>query len=291
MIEETGEIPLNEELVDEAMRQHLTDVLKSVVNFGDFLCMHSSPLPHSELAKESHALTGVETWSTAVEAGIAATDHLHYFVRTTLNMRVIAPFASFTLLRSAISAAALAGWLLEGDSNERLLRTLQLRRLEAVNHITALNRIVNAVREPNESNQAKKRRADSLDRRRQAEAIRAEIDKDAADLKFPSKAVSSMPRDGELVKIAARLTPRQPHHDFDPTDEAVMVWQLLSSYAHGQSWAADISAQVSSIGGRQHKQWAPDQEFLMLGLYVAGELMKGAFDRYITLAGREIRSQ
>ncbi|MFI2232273.1 hypothetical protein [Nocardia testacea] len=268
------------------MTESLTQALGKIEAFGDFLCEGAVPRPGSEYAAESGELTGVQTWSAAVEAGLSGLDHLHYFADTTIKARRVTAFASFTVLRSAISAVALAGWLISGDRTERLTRTLTLRRLEASNQITAVDEIINAPRGPAESAYARKRREQATKKRADLLAVQNTIDEDAVRLELDLAKITRMPRDWQLVKIAADLVDPAEYHDFGASRESVLTWRVLSAYAHGQIWAANMSARtVVDPDGIHMTTWAPDRDFLMQGFTAAWDLMYGAFDRYIDLAG------
>ncbi|MGW4125887.1 hypothetical protein [Nocardia sp. NPDC004711] len=274
--------------VTEEMAASLTEALGNINKFGDFLCGESVPRPGSEYAAESGFLTDVQTWSSAVEAGLSALDHLYYFADTTVKAGRVTAFASFTVLRSAIASVALAGWLVEGDQKQRLTRTLALRRLEDNNQIAALDEIVDAPRPRQgvESDHVRKRREQAASRRADMVAIQDSIDSDATKLRIDVSEVKKMPRDGVLLAVAAKLVKPATYYDFGADRESLLNWRILSSYAHGQTWAANMSAQVTlGNDGVRRTQWAPDKQFLMQGFQVAWNLMYGPFDRYVDLAG------
>lgn len=172
--------------------------------------------PGSSLAGDDRKLPELKVSDACWAAFGHATDHLHALRLLLGNLGAAHPFASYTLLRSALESASTTLWLLHPASRkDRLTRRLQLAHLEAYESGKVQN-LTGALPAPPG---------------RAAPERLAELRQLATDLGVDQVAVS-----GRHVSYRDIVRAGSDGATLDP-DTAETVWRLYSGFAHGRTWA------------------------------------------------------
>ncbi|MFF0818336.1 hypothetical protein ACFYVR_24780 [Rhodococcus sp. NPDC003318] len=181
--------------------------------------IEAAPGSDTEVADRMLRASRLSLRGTVVQLIHSALDHLD------LAGRDAGPheFAHPTLVRSAITTAATALWLMAGPVDERCYRTLQFGYRDQVYRGQYL----------------KACRAGS--RQRIADARRAELLAAARELRpgVSERRFHAINSDSFIVAQAGLLMPPDALGGPDPAVEVLTQWNLLSAYAHGRNWAAE----------------------------------------------------
>ncbi|MFD6677652.1 hypothetical protein ACFWDA_25245 [Rhodococcus zopfii] len=286
--------------LDDATRERLEALLPVINEMADFYGNAGYPAPGSALESEMGVLTTQSTAATIPVIGLNALDHLHNAAQGALGGGRISAFSTFTLVRSAITAAGLGGWILAADTDqERQTRALCLAYHEAKNNRTAALELANnrAERDATPENEHyNARRASALAKIDEltahldaivADAIQIGVG-DCPDADEIEKRIKTKPSDTHVIGAAAALVKPQPYYDdFGAKSEILLRWRTLSAHAHGLSWAARMSVvEATTSDGKPLSIWNPQGEDLLQGIQVAWDLLYGMTDRYIELMGR-----
>ncbi|UGQ43397.1 hypothetical protein [Rhodococcus aetherivorans] len=286
--------------LDDETRERLEALLPVINEMADFYGNAGHPAPGSALETELEVLTTQSTVATIPVIGLNALDHLHNAAKSVLNAGQISAFSTFTLVRSAITAAGLGGWILAADTDqERQTRTLCVAYHETKNNRTAVREFVKDMPQRDatpENEHYNARRASALTKIEQltseldaivADAIRIGLgdDPNAERIK---KDIKEKPFDTTIIGAAAALVAPHPNYaDFGAKREILRIWRTMSAHAHGLSWAARMSVvEATTDEGQPLSIWNPQGEDLLQGIHVAWDLLYGMMDRYIELMGR-----
>jgi hypothetical protein len=177
----------------------------------------------------------------------SALDHLELVAETLNNRSSPGPYAESTLIRTAITAASTALWMVApNEATERRLRTLEFIFRDFDNYLSYLQR-VRVEGAPEDVKQAA-----------EADRIIAGIPADRLDWIVARVrelspaggpvAVKDFRRnktsDTAIVAEAARaLDPAAPG-GFDPAPHLVSMWKYMSAFAHGLPWASTADWQI-----------------------------------------------
>ncbi|MEU0506749.1 hypothetical protein [Nocardia sp. NPDC005998] len=285
--------------VDVSTRNRLESLKEAIDAYADLLCDHAAPHPGSDFLEEEGKLSIRSPHEVATVVALNALDHLRLIADHALASSRITAFASFTLVRSAITAAGLAGWLLAAeDSKERLRRTLVITHYELSNARTAAREIDGQFRDDTEGNASYNQRLAAVKRVIANYTSQIEkIETDAVNLEIAPgrskdelKVISSKPSDTDIIREATKLisVDLDYYHEFGVAKEVLRIWRTMSAHAHGLSWAAELTATVTTeADGAILTTWNPQGEDLLQGIQVAWDLMYGATVRYIELLGAQ----
>lgn len=164
---------------------------------------------------------GLSLSGTVVELVRSALDHLDLASRDGDPHE----FAHPTLLRSAITTASTALWMMAGTTDEQCYRALQFGFRDQVFRHQYLETA----------------RADPTERA----AVDARCDELAAAARALRPGTSArrfhtIDSDSYIVAQAGLLMAPDALGGRDPAVEVLTQWNLLSAYAHGRSWAAGV---------------------------------------------------
>lgn len=184
------------------------------------LCrIETAPGSDAEVADRMLRASGLSLHGTVVQLVRSALDHLDLAGRDVGAHE----FAYPTLIRSAITTAATALWLMAGPVDEQCCRTLQFGYRDQVYR----RQYLEASRAgPGACAAADMRRAELL---AAARALRPGL----SERRF-----HSIDSDSFIVAQAGLLMPPDALGGPDPAMEVLAQWNRLSAYAHGRSWAA-----------------------------------------------------
>ncbi|MFC9790048.1 hypothetical protein [Rhodococcus sp. NPDC127528] len=181
--------------------------------------IEAAPGSDAEVADRMLRGSGLSLRGTVVQLIHSALDHLDLAGRDADPHE----FAHPTLVRSAITTAATALWLMAGPIDEQCYRTLQFGYRDQVYRRQYLetNRAA-----PGECADADAKRAELL-------AAAGTLRPGLSERRF--RAIDS---DSFIVAQAGLLMPQDALGGPDPATEVTAQWNLLSAYAHGRTWAA-----------------------------------------------------
>ena len=172
------------------------------------------PDPTSELAADDTAVMPYLVSGLAQSAIAQASDHLEAFRSLLQDLRVVHPWAQYTLLRGALENASTALWLIAPDlPDERRFRALRLAARDILDSRNA--QPLHGQKPP--SGRTHDERLDEL-KTLAAPNRRQEVGARPISYK-------------RIVREAAEAAGREP--DFHE-----LLWRTLSGLAHGASWAS-----------------------------------------------------
>lgn len=180
--------------------------------------IEAAPGSDAEVADRALQASGLSIHGTVVQLIRSALDHLDMAGRDAAH-----EFAHPTLVRSAITTAATALWLMAGPIDEQCYRTLQFGYRDQIYRRQYL-----------ETSRAGSRECSVADARR-AELLGA-----ARTLRsgLSERRFHAIDSDSFIVAQAGLLMPPDSLGGPDPAMEVPIQWNLLSAYAHGRNWAA-----------------------------------------------------
>lgn len=220
-------------------------------------------------------------------AAFASFDHLHYFARYSVETKRTSAFAPFTVVRSALTAAATSAWILEDrDPKERRLRALIYRYQDAINQRNAAAAIVSVPRPSEPSSQFDSRHRAAVSSQKEANLALAKVSADAQRCQIDSSEYKRKPHDIDIINLGSKLTgDHELFNDFGITPEMLLHWRSLSASAHGQSWAARMTAKEDvNDDGIPVSRWSPSHDLLMAGYRITWQTLYGMWERYGELA-------
>ncbi|MDG3010384.1 hypothetical protein G4X40_09505 [Rhodococcus sp. D2-41] len=165
---------------------------------------------------------GLSLSGTVVELLRSALDHLDLASRDGDPHE----FAHPTLLRSAITTASTALWMMAGPVDEQCYRTLQFGFRDQVFR----HQYLEIARADPTAQAAVDARCDEL--AAAARTLRPEL----SERRF-----HTIDSDSYIVAQAGLLMAPGALGGRDPAVEVLTQWNLLSAYAHGRSWAATVT--------------------------------------------------
>lgn len=278
---------LNE--VDDVLRDRLNALLESIDVAADYLEVGCSP--GSDFVNDHQVFTSRSPFDAGSLILWSVLDHLRFVAKGVLGGDRLTAFAPFTVVRTALTAATLASWMLSENADERRFRTLVVTYEELRNKRNALKMIAEAPDRTDVTDVADyNTRRESA--RRELVKLDAEVDKikaDAASFGVAFTAVrDGKPQDGQIVEAGAELIASDKHY-YDPFGKATetkLMWRTLSSHAHGFSWAAAMTSVVTQHpDGREMNAFDPQAADLLVGLQVVWDVFTGVLARFATLAG------
>lgn len=172
------------------------------------------PEPASELAADDTAVTPHLVSGLAQGAIAQASDHLEAFRSLLQDLRVVHPWAQYTLLRGALENASTALWLVAPDlPDERRFRALRLAARDIMDSRNA---------EPLHRQKAPSGRThdERLEELKTLAAPRRRQEVAARPISYQ-----------RIVREAAEAAGRDP-------DLHELLWRMLSGLAHGAPWAS-----------------------------------------------------
>lgn len=177
----------------------------------------AAPGSDTEVADRMLRESGLSLHGTVVQLIRSVLDHLDLAGRD----RDPHEFAHSTLVRSAITSAATALWIMAGPIDEQCYRTLQFGYRDQVYRRQYL-----------ETSRGRSRECTDSDSRRAALLAAARtLRPDLSERRF-----HTIDSDSFIVAQAGLLMPPDALGGTDPAVEVPAQWNLLSAYAHGRNW-------------------------------------------------------
>jgi hypothetical protein len=223
---------------------------------------------------------------------LTALDHLRFLSWSLQNRDEPYPFAQFTLIRTAITAASTALWMLSGNSvDERRIRALEFN-LKDIRSYMAWVDTVKAFSQNQNLSADEQARVDAeraeMDRRQDWIVGQANLLLDNPAKPMTRKSFVNRTLDTEVVKTAGGAISPSVTGGFDPAITLLNTWQTMSGYAHARPWAALPGRQLGEIDAATGMQAVtqvghPDQllDAAFRGLHAIEEAVR----RLVALAG------
>lgn len=172
----------------------------------------------------------------------SALDHLRLVAWSLQNRESPHPFAQATLIRTAITGASIALWMISGGTPEgRRERAMEFCFNDLKSERTRIDTLAT---DPKNLQEWAPYQA-SVDAHRADIETRLDwIVQQATTLLAPPIPFSrttytrTITNESDIVKIAGALAPQVGTGGWDPGIVLVQTWQLLSGYAHARPWAA-----------------------------------------------------
>jgi hypothetical protein len=248
--------------------------------------------PTSAMAADDLYLHPIfRTFQQAVrECLLSALDHLRFVGWSLQQRNEPFPYAQFTVVRTAITAASTALWMLSGsDADERRIRALEFYLRDYKSDVDWINTVK---RQPQYQTASVEEQQEVDARLVEWESRQGLIVEMANELLNPPtrltrRTLVQRTSDTEMVKTAGAATPALGKEGYDPAVTLLNTWQNLSGYAHARPWSAERGRQFGEIDpdtGLQHIRQKGDPDQLLDAAFRALEAAEEAIRRLIALS-------
>ena len=177
-----------------------------------------------------------------VECLLSALDHLRFLAWSLESRDKPYPFAQATLIRTAITGASTALWMVSGaTATERRCRALEFNFNDSRSHLVRLNTLA---ADPYNQQHPAAEQASFDARRAEIERHLDWIVREASVIFSPptpftrSRYARQATSDTEMVQVAGAAATAIGAGGYDPGLVLLNTWQLLSGYAHARPWAS-----------------------------------------------------
>lgn len=259
--------------------QHLLDKAQGYLTRVQALTVAAG----SEMDHDDQYLTPIRRsfQETPMQLLGSAADHLRLVGMSGANQPELNPFASATLVRSAITSAATSLWVLHGEQKIRRIHMLEVLAHDSASYRTFITN-TRAMHTTDEATTEVNKELGSMDRRDQwiiteYNALAGPTVKNKATIKQITGAVS----DTEMVRTAGdMLGSVLATRGLSSGQEVLAMWQRLSGYAHGRPWAYlpnKTSTGPADASGLERVRIDGDPMFIIGGAAAAMELIEESF--------------
>jgi hypothetical protein len=188
---------------------------------------------------------------------LSAIDHLRLLAWSLKNREHAYAYAQATLIRTAITGASTALWMLTGaDTDDRRYRSLQFNFSDLRSSLAWMESVA---AEPLNRQQRTTSEWAQFDSMRAAQRSRLDwIVQQANALLNPPTPYTlrtfkrSITSDTDMVKIAGANVPALATGGWDPALVLLNTWQVLSGYAHARPWAAPLASTLRVTDSTPH---------------------------------------
>ncbi|MDZ7915239.1 MAG: hypothetical protein U5O16_25985 [Rhodococcus sp. (in: high G+C Gram-positive bacteria)] len=210
---------------------------------------------------------------------LSAYDHLHLTAVSVVTLRGVLPFATATPIRTSITVASTALWLLGKSADDRRLRMIQYWLLDN-------RRMMEFVENGHPSGVGGEIRRNRDTAIAEVEAKRARFLADATALKFSESKMKTTTSDTKMVSEAGEWLSSEGFDGFDPKIEVARQWRLLSGHAHGFRWPHAASETITNVdeGKWGHLTFLADEGDMLSSALIALRLTDAAWARFQELA-------
>lgn len=187
---------------------------------------------------------------------LSAVDHLRFVAWSLKNRSAPYPYAQATLIRTAITAASTALWMLVGGTpDERRSRALQFNFIDISSHLGWMETVA---AEPKNQQRPATELAQFATMRAAQDGRLDVIVQEANKLLSPAtpytratyrRAITS---DTNMVKIAGSNVPALATGGWDSALVLLNTWQVLSGYAHARPWASTLGSTILVTDSTPH---------------------------------------
>jgi hypothetical protein len=176
-----------------------------------------------------------------VQCLLSAFDHLRFLAWSLQNRDEPFPYAQFTLIRTAITAASTALWLLSGSTpDERRIRALEFSLKDIRSYVAWVDTVkVFAQNQNLSAAEQAKLDAEGVEMRNRQDWIVQQANSLLSPTRpFTRGNFAQRTSDTEMVKIAGSAIPADAMRGYDPAITLLNTWQTMSGFAHARPWAA-----------------------------------------------------
>ena len=231
------------------------------------------------------------TFQQAVrECLLTSLDHLRFVGWTLQQRNEPFPYAQFSVVRTAITGASTALWMLSGsDADERRIRALRFYLKDFKAYVLWID----TVKQQPPYQLASAEEQAGTDAERVEMMRRQDVIVDMANellnppTLFTRQTLARHPTDTEMVKIAGAATPALGQDGYDPAVTLLNTWQTMSGYAHARPWSAMRGRRFGDIDpdtGLQNIVQKGDPDQLLDAAFRALETAEEAIRRLIALS-------
>lgn len=236
----------------------------------------------SSIDLDDRAFTEVSMRETVMSPIKAAIDQL---LLTTVTIDKwpdgIRGFAHSTLLRSAITSASTAVWILEPSSKERRLRALRVAHENLRNEVNYLSAFdTSSIQDP------------EFDETEAAAYVAARKSKKEAlvqngiDLGYLRKEITERAHESKIVDAVSRTMPTGDEHRYYGATQLISEWRLLSGRAHGLPWPTTFSDSQPTEDPRfEVRTTTLSLNRILVSIHLALSVVGRALDTFAELAG------
>jgi hypothetical protein len=176
-----------------------------------------------------------------VQCLFSSLDHFRFLAWSLKNRDEPFPYAQFTLIRTAITAASTALWLLSGNTrDERRIRALEFCLKDIRSYAAWVDTVRAFPQNQNLSPEAQARGdAEALEMERRQDWIVQEANSLLNPTRpFTRGSFAQRTSDTDMVKLAGSALPAGATGGYDPATTLLNTWQSTSGFAHARPWAA-----------------------------------------------------
>lgn len=179
---------------------------------------------------------------------LSALDHLRFLVWSLKTRDKPYPYAQATLIRTAITGAATALWMVSPtEAIERRCRAMEFMFIDLKSQLTwmdtAAEQPMNRYRPAAEWAQFQQMQAEM--KRRQEWILQQASTLLSPDTPFTRKTYGrTVTSDSDIVKAAGAITPALGMGGWDPERVLLGSWRVLSGYAHARPWAVALGSTI-----------------------------------------------
>ncbi|MCF8786887.1 hypothetical protein [Rhodococcus ruber] len=218
----TDVLGLFQQLFDRA-NARIDEVQQVAVEPGSAVAQHDA-----ELRVRSYQ----ETLTLLISS---AFDHVRLCAASVRALQGVLPFATATPIRTSITVGATALWLLDGEPDDRRLRTLQYWHADFCHMHDALKEQA----KDNEAGWSSGMRQSSEVSQRVIKERLAKLRGNARDFGHTRATLTDQRSDTKMVFDAGRYLEPDIFNGRDPKIELSRQWRILSGHAHGRRWALE----------------------------------------------------
>lgn len=225
-----------------------------------------------------------------VECLFTALDHLRFLAWSLENRDEPFPYAQFTVVRTAITAASTASWMLNGiNAVERRARALEFYLKDFKSNASWMDTVKD---QPPLQNASAAVLAKFASDRATLETRQDLVVQMANSLLNPQRPFTrrtfDRTSDTEMAKIAGAATPGLGSGGFDPAITLLNTWQTMSCYAHARPWATlpgkHTSGEVDPVSGMQKVTQKGDPHALLDAAFRALFVVEQAVGMVVSLS-------
>lgn len=238
-------------------------------------------LPGSPIYAANNQST-LRSYSETVSVPIlSALDHLRLVTKSVLGLGGSLPFAHATPLRTALTVASTALWLMHDDDDKRAARAAMLNYHDCSNYLIWLrlrsSPDVSGGKYPGLTDHMER-----IERKRDhyaSEALGLGVDVTRAGWKITG--------DYDVTVAASTMVAPSSWDGYDPKTEIPVQWRMLSAYAHGLRWATSpgTTQGIPDSSGFAATTMTFDLDRLMESTNIVRAVVIAAMNRYNELAG------
>lgn len=272
----------DETTIDPDLLAALKEMMQQTVAYMKWSEENFDIADGSPIDADDRSFTEVSMRETVMSPIKAAIDQL---LLTTVTIdkwpNGIRGFAHPTLMRSAITSASTAVWILHPDTTERRLRALQIAHENLRNEINYLEGYDTASAGNLEYDQG-----DLLAYVARRRLKKSDLIQNGFDLGYEEKDIKQFAGDYRIVEAVSKSMPIGAEHRYDVPTRLLSEWRLLSGRAHGLPWPTIFADSQPSKDSRfAVRPITLPLDRILVSIHLALSVVGRALDQFAELAG------